>query len=198
MPAEVRRRRAHQQRAQFVQLSAGCRDHDHGRALHSGEWLGRVSKENPNDRAGEMLVRRGDDAVTPRVANSLGQRRNHPLQHSLRAQLRRPALERVLQRARVKRLHGGDAFSEECCGCRGRGQRTPGKAVGGDRFLGELAQLRGRQLRDVADAVSGLRDVAQQTQPLDLHVRVKAAVRSRALGLHGAVYKQVRCCQAAS
>ena len=73
-------------------------------------------------------------------------------------------------------------------GVAGRGgQRARGVVVGAVRFPGELAQFLRRQLRDVADAVSALRDVAEQAQSLDLLVRVKAAVRSGALRLHGAV-----------
>src|SRR5664279_4706741 len=102
MPTEVRRRRADQQGAQFVQLSAGRRHQNYGRIVHSRKRLGSVPEEDANRGAGEMLMRCGDDAVAPQITNGLCQWRDDPLQQSLRAQLSRTALEGVLERAGIE------------------------------------------------------------------------------------------------
>ena len=99
VPAEIRRRRADEERAEFVNLSRRCRHHEHRRALRSGERLGGVPEKNPNDRSREMFMRGCDGAVPPQVADGLRERSNDALQQPLRAQFGRGAFQRLLQRS---------------------------------------------------------------------------------------------------
>ena len=130
-----------------------------------------MSEEVPKHRAGEMFMSSGDVAVAPELPESLREWRDHTLKQSLRAQFQGCALQCFLKRAGVERLHGGDAFIQEC-GRHGLGRsvRSCGVTVGSLRFSGKLAQLVSRQFGDMTNAVPVLGDVAQQAQPFNLLV----------------------------
>src|SRR4051812_28453811 len=113
MPAQIRRRCADEQRAQFMNLSRRSRHNQHGRTVRTGEWFRGVPKKNTDDCACEMFVGSGDAPVPPQFAHRLSEWRNHPLEQSLRAQLGRAALKRFFESARVESLDGRDALIED-------------------------------------------------------------------------------------
>ena len=113
MPAEVRRRRADEQRAEFMNLPSRRCDHQDGRAVRSGERLRSVAEKYSDYGAGEMLVRRRDAAVAPQISDGLRQRRDHALEQPLRTERGRGAFQHVVQPAGVERLYSVDALIKE-------------------------------------------------------------------------------------
>ncbi len=87
------------------------------------------------------LVRGGNRAVPPQLANGLRERRDDALQQALRAQFRLGALQCLVQSTGIERLHGRDAAVEKRQCCLGFGWFAWGVAVGSERFLAELSQL---------------------------------------------------------
>ena len=187
MPAQIGRRRADEQGAQLMQLPAGGGHHQDRRTFHTGKRLGRVPQKTPDDRAGEMFVRRRDRSGAPQVPDALRQRRHHALQQALGAERGRGTIQRVLQRAGVEPFYRGDAFLKQG-GRPGRlRQRARGLPVVAGSLGGELVQRLGLQLRHQPDAVAGSCEVAQQAQPLDLLFGIKTAVRARPGGRYRAI-----------
>ena len=170
-----------------MQLAARGGHHQDRRTFHTGKRLGRVPQKNPNDRAGEMLVRRRDRSVAPQVPDALRQRRHHALQQALGAERGRGTIQRVLQRAGVELLYSGDAFIKQGCRPRRLRQRARGLPVAAGSLGGEFVQLLGLQLRHQPDAVAGSCEVAQQAQSLDLLFGIKTAVRARPGGRYRAI-----------
>src|SRR5690349_9206490 len=124
-----------------MQLSTRRRHQDDRGIVHSRKGFGGVSEENSDDRAGEMLMGRRDDTVTPQITNALCQGRDDPLEQALRAQLNFTTLEGLLEGMRIERFHGGDAFLEAGWLFR-RTDRSPrGVARPQTGFRDKLAQL---------------------------------------------------------